>query len=320
MAASIPNVVAPFKDIELPLGGRRSGKVRVSFELPDHRRLLITTDRLSALDRVVAAVPFKGQVLNQLAAWWFSKTRHIIDNHLISIPDPNALIAIDVAPLPVEVVVRGAITGNTSTSLWKQYADGERVIYGHTLPDGLQRDTLLPTALITPTTKGEAGAHDEPLSVDDVVIRGLVEPEMWERVKSAALALFAFGQKVAGDAGLILADTKYEFGLDRDGKLLLIDEMHTPDSSRFWEKSSYEARLAAGEDPESLDKEPIRRALARTGYTGDGAPPDLGAEVVAETTRRYIKAYERITGEEFVPGDYPVEERVVAALKSEGVL
>ena len=320
MVAAIPNVDAPFKDIELPLNGRRSGKVRVSYELPGDRRLLVTTDRLSALDRVVAAVPFKGQVLNQLAAWWFAKTRHIIDNHLISLPDPNALVAVDVTPLPVEVVVRGAITGNTSTSLWKQYADGARVIYGHTLPDGLQRDTLLPMALITPTTKGDAGAHDEPLSVDDVTARGLVEPALWEKVKTAALALFAYGQQVANEAGLILADTKYEFGIDAAGRLLLIDEMHTPDSSRFWEKSSYEARLAAGEDPESLDKEPIRRALAKTGYTGDGPPPDLGAEVVAETTRRYIKAYERITGEEFVPGSYPVEPRVVTALKSEGLL
>lgn len=320
MVASIPNVDAPFKDIDLPLNGRRSGKVRVSYELPGDRRLLITTDRLSALDRVVAAVPFKGQVLNQLAAWWFAKTRHIIDNHLISLPDPNALIAVDVTPLPVEVVVRGAITGNTSTSLWKQYSDGARVIYGHTLPDGLQRDTLLPTALITPTTKGEAGEHDEPLSVDDVTARGLVEPALWEKVKAAALGLFAYGQQVADAAGLILADTKYEFGIDSSGRLLLIDEMHTPDSSRFWEKSSYATRLAAGEDPESLDKEPIRRALSKTGYTGDGPPPDLGSEVVAETTRRYIKAYERITGEDFVPGSYPVEPRVLSALKSEGLL
>lgn len=317
---AIPEVGAPFTDINLPLPGRRSGKVRVSYELPEGRRLLITTDRLSALDRVVTAVPFKGQVLNQLAAWWFSRTADIVDNHVVSLPDPNALVAVDVTPLPVEVVVRGAITGNTTTSLWRQYHEGARVIYGHRLPDGLRRDTLLPKALITPTTKAEAGAHDEPLSVDDVVTRGLVEPSLWDRVQAAALALFAFGQETADAAGLILADTKYEFGLDPSGRLLLIDEMHTPDSSRFWERSSYEARLAAGEDPESLDKEPIRRALSKIGYTGEGTPPDLGTEVVDETTRRYVRAYERLTGTAFVPGAYPVGPRVESALKAGGIL
>ncbi len=320
MTTAIPNVSTPFTDVDLPLPGRRSGKVRVSFELPNNKRLLVTTDRLSALDRVVAAVPFKGQVLNQLAAWWFAKTSHIIANHVISVPDPNALIAVDVVPLPVEVVVRGAITGNTSTSLWRQYSEGARVIYGHSLPDGLQRDTLLPQALITPTTKGDAGAHDEPLSCDEVVERGLVAADLWQQVQQASLGLFAFGQATAEKAGLILADTKYEFGLDHSGRLLLIDEMHTPDSSRFWERSSYQQRLTSGQDPESLDKEPIRRALAQTGYTGDGPPPDLGTEVVAETTRRYVKAYERITGVEFQPGSYPVESRLVSALKAGGIL
>jgi len=318
--ANIPHVDAPFTDIELPLPGRRTGKVRVSYALPNGRRLLVTTDRLSALDRVVAAVPFKGQVLNQLAAWWFERTAGIIDNHLVSVPDPNALIAVDVTPLPVEVVVRGAITGNTSTSLWRQYSEGARTIYGHRFADGLRRDTLLPTALITPTTKGDTGAHDEPLSVAEVVTRGIVDAVLWEQVQAAALALFAFGQQTADAAGLILADTKYEFGVDATGRLLLIDEMHTPDSSRFWERSSYEARLATGDDPESLDKEPIRRALTRIGYTGDGPPPDLGPEVVAETTRRYVTAYERITGATFVPAAYPVAPRIEAALKAGGIL
>ena len=318
--ASIPGGVAPFTDITLDLTGRRSGKVRVSYSLPGSRRLLVTTDRLSALDRVVTAVPYKGQVLNQLAAWWFAQTALIVPNHVVELADPNVLIAVDVEPLPVEVVVRGAITGNTSTSLWRQYHEGRRTIYGHHLPDGLQRDTLLPAPLITPTTKAEAGAHDEPLSVPEVVERGLVAALLWEEVQAAALALFAHGQAVAAAAGLILADTKYEFGLDREGRLLLIDEMHTPDSSRFWVRDTYDERLSRGEDPESLDKEPIRRALSLTGYTGEGAPPDLGAAVVAETTARYVTAYERLTGEPFVPGNYPVAPRIESALRTRGIL
>lgn len=318
--AVIPEVSAPFTGIDLPLPGRREGKVRVSYALPGGRRLLVTTDRLSALDRVVTAVPFKGQVLNQLAAWWFSRTRNIIDNHVVSLPDPNALIAVDVTPLPVEVVVRGAITGNTTTSLWRQYREGARVIYGHRFPEGLTRDTLLPNAIITPTTKAADGGHDEPLSAAEVVSRGIVDGALWERVQDAALQLFAFGQATADAAGLILADTKYEFGVDSEGRLLLIDEMHTPDSSRFWERSTYQARLSAGEDPESLDKEPIRRALSQIGYTGEGAPPDLGREVVAETTRRYVKAFERITGSAFEPAAYPVGPRLEAALRAGGIL
>ena len=317
---SVPVVASPFEDIDLPLGDRRTGKVRVSYTLDGGRRLLITTDRLSALDRVVALVPYKGQVLNQLAAWWFTQTRHIIPNHLVSVPDPNVTIAVDAKPLPVEVVVRGAITGNTSTSLWRQYADGARTIYGHKFADGLTKDSLLPEPLITPTTKGDSGTHDEPLSLEDVVSRGLVNEGLWDAVKKSALALFAFGQERAKSAGLILADTKYEFGVDHEGRLLLIDEMHTPDSSRFWEAGTYEARVANGEDPESLDKEPIRRALSKMGYTGDGPPPKLSDDVINETTIRYVKAYERITGSEFVPGTYPVGDRVIAALKSEGVL
>jgi len=320
MARFIPTVSQPFTDLSLELTDRREGKVRISYALPKQRRLLVTTDRLSALDRVVTAVPYKGQVLNQLAAWWFAKTQRIIANHLISVPDPNVLIAVDATPLPVEVVVRGAITGNTSTSLWRQYAGGARVIYGHRFADGLVRDSLLPEPLITPTTKGASGVHDEPITEHEVVSRGLVDKTTWELIRTTALSLFAFGQLVAGQADLILADTKYEFGFDPDGQLILIDEMHTPDSSRFWELASYESRVAEGSDPESLDKEPIRRALAGLGYTGDGPPPDLGVDVIEATSNRYIKAFERITGDEFLPGEYPAEDRIKSVLKSEGVL
>ncbi len=304
----------------LPLEDRRTGKVRVSYRLPGDRRLLVTTDRLSAFDRVVAAIPHKGQVLNQLAAWWFEQTRDVVANHVLSVPDPNALIAVEAATLPVEVIVRGYITGVTSTSLWRQYDEGARTIYGYEFPDGLQKNTALPTPLITPTTKAEGGAHDEPLTCRDVTDKGLVTPELWERVQAAALAVFATGQRVAAEAGLILADTKYEFGLSPDGELLLIDEVHTPDSSRFWVAETYADRLAADQDPESLDKEPIRQWLSAAGYRGDGDSPTLPAEVVAETSRRYVDAYQRLTGLTFEPGAEPAHDRLVAALQREGVL
>ncbi len=310
----------PFTDLELDLPDRRVGKVRISYDLPDDERLFVTTDRLSAFDRVVAAVPYKGQVLNELAAWWFANTADIVANHVRGIPDPNVTIGVEAAPLPVEVVVRGYITGVTSTSLWRRYSEGERVIYGYALPDGMTQHQQLDTPIITPTTKAHAGAHDEPITCADVVHGGHVDAAMWARVEAAALALFARGQHIAIDAGLILADTKYEFGIDPDGELILIDEMHTPDSSRFWVAATYESRIANGDDPESLDKEPIRRALIAAGYDGNGPSPDLGAAVVAETTTRYINAFERLTCRPFQPGSYPVEPRLTEALHRAGVL
>ncbi len=310
----------PFTDIVLDLPDRRVGKVRVSYELPDDERLFVTTDRLSAFDRIVAAVPYKGQVLNELAAWWFANTADIVPNHVRGVPDPNVTIGVSAQPLPVEVIVRGHITGVTSTSLWKRYADGERTIYGYELPDGLEQHQKLDTPIITPTTKAEGGAHDEALTCAQVVDDGMVAADLWARVQTAALALFARGQEIAANAGLILADTKYEFGLDPAGQLIIIDEMHTPDSSRFWVSATYAERIANGEDPESLDKEPIRRALIAAGYKGDGPSPDLGPEVTAQTTARYINAFERLTCRTFVPGVYPVEPRMIEALHKVGVL
>lgn len=307
-------------DIELPLPNRRAGKVRISYDLPDARRLFITTDRLSAFDHLVAAVPFKGQVLNQLAAWWLERTGDIIPNHALSTPDPNVLIAREARPLPVEVIVRGYITGVTSTSLWRRYEEGERVIYGYDMPDGLKKNSALPGAIITPTTKAEAGAHDEALTCGEVTERGLVEEDLWERVQEAALRLFARGQDIARHAGLILADTKYEFGLDHEGRLMLIDEVHTPDSSRFWIASTYADRFAAGDEPESTDKEIIRRALSHAGYRGDGAPPRLPEEVWEETSRRYIEAYETLTDHTFSPGATPIPERIKTNLQKAGIL
>ena len=311
MAALGGTDAATLDDIDLPLPDRRAGKVRVSYELSATERVFVTTDRLSAFDRIIASVPHKGQVLNQLAAWWFEQTRDIVANHLLEVPDPNVTIGRTAHPLPVEVVVRGYITGVTSTSLWRQYADGARHIYGYDFPDGLLKNTALPHAIVTPTTKAHDGGHDEPISCADVVSMGLVEPALWEQVQAAALAVFARGQHAAAAAGLVLADTKYEFGLAVDtGELLLIDEVHTPDSSRYWVADSYGARLAAGEEPESLDKEIVRRALIGLGYDGHGTPPSLPADVVAAASARYASAYERLTGQAFVPGSAPIADRI----------
>ena len=307
-------------DLELALPDRRSGKVRVSYSLHDNTRLFLTTDRLSAFDRVVAVVPYKGQVLNELSAWWFENSRHIVNNHFVSCPDPNATIGHTATPLAVEVVVRGVITGSTTTSLWHQYRNGAREIYGYNFPDGLKKNELLPHPIITPTTKGEAGAHDEPLTCADVVTRGIVKADVWQRVQDAALALFEHGQDVARKAGLLLADTKYEFGLASDGSVMLIDEMHTPDSSRFWELSTYEERVERGDEPESLDKEPVRLALNAAGYDGHGEPPAMSDVTVSETTQRYIAAFTRLTGQSFTPGAYPVQQRLEKNLQIMGVL
>jgi phosphoribosylaminoimidazole-succinocarboxamide synthase len=311
MDAPVPTL----DDVQLDLPDRRAGKVRVSYRFSDSERLFVTTDRLSAFDRIIASVPSKGQVLNQLSAWWFEQTRAIVPNHLVSVPDPNVTVGRTATPLPVEVVVRGHITGVTSTSLWQQYADGARTIYGYDLPDGLRKNTRLPTAIITPTTKANDGGHDEPITCAHVVASGLVDATTWECVCDAALRLFRFGQERASAAGLVLADTKYEFGLAVDtGEVLLIDEMHTPDSSRFWVADSYEERLAADDEPESLDKEFVRRALIDLDYRGHGAPPPLPADVVAATSARYVSAYECITGLGFVPGLQPASDRIVGAV------
>src|SRR5581483_7441368 len=221
-------------ETHLPLSGKRAGKVRDAYTLDDSRLLFITTDRLSAFDRVLKGVPYKGQVLNQLAAWWFEKTHDIIPNHLLQVPDPTALVARAAEPFRVEVIVRGYITGVTTTALWYRYALGEREIYGYRFPEGLIKNEALPEPIVTPTTKGDAGAHDERLTPNEVVTKNYLDAQAWEQVHAAALALFRRGQDIAQRAGLILVDTKYEFGRARDGSVLLIDEIHTPDSSRFW--------------------------------------------------------------------------------------
>jgi phosphoribosylaminoimidazole-succinocarboxamide synthase len=305
--------------VDLPgLGAKRRGKVRDMYRV-NGRRLLITTDRLSAFDRVLAAIPYKGQVLNQLSAFWFETVSDLVAHHCLSTPDPNATLARDCTPLPVEVVVRGYITGVTGTSLWANYAQGERVLYGYILPDGLAKNDPLSQPLITPTTKATTG-HDERISSGEVVERGLVSADRWEQIQQQALAVFARGQEVARENGLILVDTKYEFGLSAEGELMLIDELHTPDSSRFWLAESYQARRAAGLEPENFDKEFLRLWYVGKGYRGEGEPPPLPDEVIARLSQRYIAVYERLTGLTFVPADYPAGPRIVRNLRRAGLI
>jgi phosphoribosylaminoimidazole-succinocarboxamide synthase len=311
---------AAFDHIDLALPGRHSGKVRDMYTLSGGCRLMVTTDRLSAFDRNLACVPYKGQVLNQLSAWWFAQTRDIIDNHLISLPDPNALLAEEVSPFPVEVIVRGYITGVTTTALWYRYDLGERQIYGYTFPDGLRKNQALPAPIITPTTKGGPTGHDERLTCAEVTEQGWLDEPTWEQVQAAALALFQRGQQVAQQAGMILVDTKYEFGRAADGRVLLIDEVHTPDSSRFWKAESYAARFEQGDEPENFDKEFIRRAYADLGYRGDGEAPVMPADLWAAASQRYIQIYELLTGETFAPGAYPVEPRLIENLRKANLL
>ncbi|MEM8903985.1 MAG: phosphoribosylaminoimidazolesuccinocarboxamide synthase [Actinomycetota bacterium] len=307
-------------ELELPLTGRSSGKVRESWPLPDGRRLLVTTDRFSAMDRVVGAAVHKGQVLNRLAAWWFERVGDLVDHHLVTVPDPNCSIVTDVVPLPVEVIVRGHITGSTSTSLWTLYERGDRHLYGHTLPDGLRAHEPLPSPLVTPTTKARSGGHDEPVGVAEVAATGLVESDTWDRVVDVARSLFDRAAKLAAEAGLILADTKYEFGLDPDGRLLLIDEIHTPDSSRYWVAATYEERLAAGLAPESHDKEPVRLALRELGFRGDGPAPELPENTWTETTRRYVELFESLTRQRIIETTGPLEDRITTNLTDAGVI
>jgi len=308
--AAIPHALMR---IDLPgLGPRQEGKVRDIYVVGD-RRVLITTDRVSAFDRVLGAIPFKGQVLNQLSAWWFEQTRDIIANHVIAVPDPNVTIAREAQPLPVEVIVRGYITGVTSTSLWTVYRQGVPRPYGLDLPPGLRKNDPLPEPVITPTTKATGGAHDERLTSDEVVARGLVRADLWAEICAAAQALFRRGQEVARRAGLILVDTKYEFGLI-DGRPALIDEIHTPDSSRFWVAESYEATRGTDREPENFDKEFLRLWFVEHGYRGEGRPPAMPADFIARVAQRYIAAYERLTGQTFVPGAQPAAERIAQSL------
>ena len=302
-------------EVDLPfLGAKSHGKVRDIYRQHD-QLILVTTDRLSAFDRILGLVPFKGQVLTQLSAFWFEQTRDLIANHLIAVPDPNVTVAQVCTPLPVEVVVRGYISGVTSTSLWHQYSLGHRHIYGIDFPDGLHKNDLLPEPVITPTTKARDGGHDERITSREVVDQGLVPAGQWEQICRAAVAVFQRGQTIAQRAGLILVDTKYEFGISPAGEVVLIDEMHTPDSSRFWLAGTYEQRLAAGEEPDNFDKEFIRLYYAARGYRGEGDPMPLPAELAVQAAGRYIQTYELLTGRPFEPAELPAAPRIERNLR-----
>jgi phosphoribosylaminoimidazole-succinocarboxamide synthase len=310
LKANLNHVLAEATIPELP--GYYVGKVRDNYDLPDGRRILIATDRVSAFDRSLGAIPFKGQVLTQIARFWFEKTQDICPNHVISYPDPNVLVGRRLDMLPVEIVVRAYLAGTTSTSLLTHYEAGERKIYGFRFADGLRANQRLPESIITPTTKAAHGAHDEPITAAEILQQGLLTPAQWKEISDVALALFARGQALAAQQGLILADTKYEFGVDGEGGIVLADEIHTPDSSRYWNAETYDARFAAGEAPVSFDKDYIRRwVLARCDPYRDPIP-SIPTDVLGDAAAVYIQAYEAITGVDFVFPDLsePPLERI----------
>ncbi len=283
------------------------GKVRDCYDLPpdaDHpegRRILIASDRISAFDRILAAIPFKGQVLTQVARFWFDHTADICPNHVLAYPDPNVVIGRRLTILPVEIVVRGYLAGTTSTSILTRYKAGQRQMYGHTLPDGMRDNQVLPHPIITPTSKAFDGGHDEPLTADEILAQGLLTKAQWDAISAMALALFARGQSMAAERGLILVDTKYEFGVDSAGTIYLADEIHTPDSSRYWRADGYTRALDAGSRPPSFDKDVIRAWVVARCDPYTDAVPEIPPEMIKATAQTYIAAYEAITGQTFVP-------------------
>jgi phosphoribosylaminoimidazole-succinocarboxamide synthase len=304
---------------DLQLAAKYPGKVRDTYEVGDGRLLLVTTDRQSGFDRLLGAIPFKGQVLNRTSLYWFERTKDIIGNHVISSPHANALIARQCTVLPIEFVVRGYMTGSTDTSIWTQYQKGVRSYCGHALPEGMKKNEPLPSNIVTPTTKEKD--HDRPITAEEVVSEGWLTKDQWEFCSAKALELFAFGQQVAAERGLILVDTKYEFGVLSlgeilEGEILLIDEIHTPDSSRYWLADSYAERLAAGQEPNMIDKEFFRLWFRdRCDPYKDAVLPVPPDELIAELAARYIELFERITGTTFEPDLRPLEATVVASLR-----
>lgn len=286
------------------LGKQYIGKVRDNYT-QGNRRILITSDRLSAFDRVIAHIPFKGQVLNAMTKFWFKETESICPNYVKDYPDPNVIVGEECTPLKIEMIVRGYITGSTSTSLWVNYSKGERNMCGNALPEGLRKNQRLPEPILTPTTKADYGDHDKNISPAEIVSEGILTKDEWEQLAQYSLLLYTKGVEIAARQGVILVDTKYEFGKNTEGKIVLIDEIHTPDSSRFWIADTYEERLKNEQEPDNINKEYLRLWLTDKGYMGEGELPEIPEEVIIETARRYIEAFERITGERFegVPGD-----------------
>lgn len=307
---AIPNCLTA---TSLKLPGKYQGKVRDTYEPGNGRLVLVTTDRQSGFDRYLGAIPYKGQVLNRASLFWFDKTKHIIANHVVASPHANALIARKCAILPVEFVVRGYLTGSTDTSIWTQYSKGVREYCGHKLPEGMKKNEKLPHNIITPTSK--ESTHDRPLSGEEIIAEGRLTRAQWEFTEKKALELFKFGQEVAAKQGLILVDTKYEFGVDENGNIILADEIHTPDSSRYWIADTYKQRLAAGQEPDMIDKEFFRLWFReRCDPYKDSVLPEAPPELIAELSARYIQLFERITGITFTPDTRPLDEAVMKGL------
>jgi phosphoribosylaminoimidazole-succinocarboxamide synthase len=291
------------------LGNKYEGKVRDNYLL-EGKRIIITTDRVSAFDVVLGTIPFKGQALNQLSEFWFEKTKHIVPNHVLEVPDPNVMVVKECSSLPVEMVVRAYITGVTKTSAWYNYSQGVRNFCGNPLPEGLRKDQKLEKHILTPSTKAEKGEHDESVSKEEILKRGLISEEDFDKMAEISFRLFSLGSEIVSNQGMILVDTKYEFGKDQDGNIVLIDEIHTPDSSRFWYSSAYEENFQAGREQRKIDKEYVRKWYADQGFTGDGSPPQMTDLVKIEAAKRYIEAYEKITGRMFIPKKDDVLERI----------
>jgi len=301
ITAIIENCLEDATFSELP--NHEQGKVRDSYSLTDGRRVMISSDRQSAFDQVLAAVPYKGQVLNQVAQFWFEQTADICPNHILEVPDPNVVIAKNLEMLPIEMVVRDYMTGSTETSIWPMYERGERVLYGHVFPEGLSKNQKLPATIITPTTKAAQGEHDAPITAYQILTQNLLSEAHWNEVSKKSLALFSRGREIAAQNGLILVDTKYEFGLDENGVVTIADEIHTPDSSRYWIASSYADRLAQVKEPESLDKEFLRLWIAERCDPYKDAIPNIPNETIIEFSEKYIRLYEQVTGQAFIkPG------------------
>lgn len=299
-------------NVSLP--NKRSGKVRDQYLLNSNTIALVTTDRQSGFDRMLALVPFKGQVLNLTSQFWFERTKHIIPNHLVEVPHPNVSIVKKCKPFPIEFVVRSYMTGSTSTSIWKNYQEGVRNYCGHILPEGMEKNQKLDKNILTPTTKEED--HDRPISAEEIVKEGWMTKEDFDVCAQAALAVFALGQNIAAQHGLILVDTKYEMGKDADGNIILIDELHTPDSSRYWLASSYEQRIRQKQEPENIDKEFLRLWFRdNCDPYNDTVLPEAPKDLVCELSKRYITLYEMITGKDFEFGDATEDQITDTLLK-----
>ena len=308
-----PTITTALEAITLPGLTLERGQVRDNYRLADGRRVVIATDRFNVFNQHVGQVPYKGQVLNQLTNWWFEHTADILPNHVIDVPDPNVTIALTANPLPIAVVVRGFVSGITPTSLWAQYEAGQRTIYGVEFPEDLRKNQELKHPFVTATSKEFGKAHEHPLTDAEVIKLG-VAPALWERIQEMALKLFLRGRQLSILADLILVDSKYEFGLDLNGDLMLIDELHTPDSSRFWRADTYDDRFDAGEEPENFDKEFVRLWFQSQGHGEKDKLPALTEDMIITISQRYQRVYELLTGNPFQPASYPAQKRVMIAL------